>query len=80
MQDMCHRSPGFKQIRGGVLKEAEFFQLDDGSKFELVDKFCYLGDMLCAGGEAEEASRTRVGSAWGKINELAPVLTKGVSL
>ena len=24
--------------------------LDDGSKFGLVDRFCYLGDMLCAGG------------------------------
>ena len=36
---------------------------------------------LCAGGGAEEASRTRVRSAWGKFNELAPVLTKrGVSL
>ena len=48
---------------------------------ELVEKFCYLGDMLCAGGGAEEASRTRVRSAWGQFNELAPVLTKrGVSL
>ena len=37
--------------------------------------------MLCAGGRAEDASRTRVRSAWGKFNELAPVLTKrGVSL
>ena len=37
--------------------------------------------MLCAGGGAEDASRTRVWSAWGKFNELAPVLTKrGVSL
>ena len=35
-------------------------ELDDGSKFECVDKFCYLGDMLCAGGGAKEASRTRV--------------------
>ena len=26
--------------------------------------------MLCAGGGAEEASRTRVRSAWGKFNEL----------
>ena len=61
--------------------EAGCVELDDGSKFELVEKFCYLGDMLCAGGGAEEASRTRVRSAWGKFNELAPVLTKrGVSL
>ena len=42
-------------------------ELDDGSKFELVEKFCYLGDMLCAGGGAEEASRTRVRSAWGQV-------------
>ena len=28
-----------------------YVELDDGSKFELVNKFCYLGDMLCAGGE-----------------------------
>ena len=37
--------------------------------------------LICAGGGAEDASRTRVRSAWGKFNELAPVLTKrGVSL
>ena len=37
--------------------------------------------MLCAGGGAEDASRTRVWSDWGKFNELAPVLTKrGISL
>ena len=55
-------------------------ELEDGSKFEHVDKFCYLGDMLCAGGEAEEASRTRVRSAWEKFNEVASVLTKKVKL
>ena len=37
--------------------------------------------MLCYGGRAEDASKTRVRSAWGKFNELAPVLAKkGVSL
>ena len=52
--------------------EAKFVELDDGSKFECVDKFCYLGDMLSAGGGAEEAAKTRVRSAWGN-NELAPI-------
>jgi len=33
---------------------------------EMVDKFCYLGDMLRKGGGAEEASRTGVRFAWGK--------------
>ena len=27
-------------------------ELDDGSKFELADKFCYLDDILWAGGGA----------------------------
>lgn len=53
----------------------------DGKKIELVDKFCYLGDMIGAGGGVEEATRTRVKCAWGKFRELAPILTKrGVSL
>jgi len=38
----------------------------DGKKIELVDKFCYLGDMIGAGGGVEEATRTRVKCAWGK--------------
>ena len=65
-----------KGAQGLNKSEAGCVELDDGSKFELVDKFCYLGDMLCAGEGAEEASRTRVRSAWGKFDELAPVLTK----
>ena len=40
------------------------------------ERCSYLGDTLCAGGGAKEASRTRVLSAWGKFNELTPVLTK----
>ena len=42
---------------------------------ECVEKFCYLGDMITAGGGAEEASRTRVRCAWAKFVELAPILT-----
>ena len=52
-----------------------------GGKFELVNRFRYLGDMVGAGGGAEEASRARVRSAWCKFRELAPFLTKrGASL
>src|SRR5271165_288601 len=43
-----------------------------------VDQFCYLGDMIGAGGGAEEAARTRVRCAWGKFNDLKPLLTKRV--
>ena len=65
-----HALPLFSQLNQLTV------ELDDGSKFECVDKFCYLGDMLSAGGGAEEAAKTRVRSAWGKFNELAPILTK----
>ena len=52
-----------------------------GQDLECVDKFCYLGDMIAAGGGAEEASRARVRCAWAKFRELAPILTsRGASL
>ena len=50
-------------------------------KLECVEKFCYLGDMIGAGGGVEEASRARVRCAWAKFRELAPILTsRGASL
>ena len=52
-----------------------------GSNLEVVDKFCYLGDMLDAGGSAESASITRVKCGWKKFRELRPLLcSKVVSL
>ncbi len=54
---------------------------EEGDTLECVDKFCYLGDMIGAGGGAEEASRMRVKCAWGKFSELRPLLTtRGASL
>ena len=48
---------------------------------ESVDTFCYLGDMLSAGGGVEEAVRCRVRCAWGKFNGLMLILTmRGTSL
>ena len=49
-------------------------------KLECVERFCYLGDMIGAGGGAKEASRARVRCAWAKFRELAPILTsRGLS-
>ena len=45
--------------------EAGCVELDDGSKFEIVEKFCYLGDMLCAGGE----QRKLLGLECGQLGE-----------
>jgi len=51
---------------------------------ECVDKFCYLADLIGAGGGAEKASRARVRCAWVEFRELSTVnsLTKsrGASL
>ena len=45
------------------------------NKLEVVASFCYLGDMLSAGGGCEMAVTTRVKTAWKKFRELLPVLT-----
>ena len=39
-------------------------------KLEVVTSFCYLGDMLSAGGGCEMAVTTRVKTAWKKFREL----------
>ena len=44
-------------------------------KLEVVSSFCYLGDMLSAGGGCEIVVTTRVKTAWRKFRELLPVLT-----
>ena len=44
-------------------------------RLEVVASFCYLGDMLSAGGGCEIAVTTRVKTAWKKFSELLPVLT-----
>ena len=46
-----------------------------GQEYEVVDKFCYLGDMLNAGGGAEASSIARIRSGWKKFRELLPFLT-----
>ena len=43
-------------------------------KLEVFSEFCYLGNMLSAGGECELASRTRYKCAWAKFRQLLPLL------
>ena len=45
---------------------------------EVVDKFCYLGDTICASGGARESSVARTRSGWKKFRELLPILTSRV--
>ena len=44
-------------------------------KLEVVASFCYLGDMLSAGGGCEIMVTTCGKTAWKKFRELLPVLT-----
>ena len=51
------------------------------AKLELVDKFCYLGDMLSVDGDADAAVEARIRIGWNKFRRLVQLLTnKDVSL
>jgi len=51
------------------------------ANLELVDKLCYLGDMLSVDGDADAAVETRIQMGWNKFRPLIPLLTnKDVSL
>ena len=39
-------------------------------KLELVDKFCYLGDMLSVDGDADAAVEARIRIGWNKFRQL----------
>jgi hypothetical protein len=57
------------------------YKTSNGETLEVVTKFCYLGDVIEAGGGVESAVRARVQKAWGKFRELGSILTrKGMSL
>jgi len=48
---------------------------------ELVDKFCYLDDMLSVDGDADAAVETRIQIGWNKFRQLIPLLAnKDISL
>jgi len=51
------------------------------ANLELVDEFCYLGDMLSEDGDADAAVKARIRIGWNKFRQLVPLLTnKDVSL
>ena len=45
------------------------------ANLEVVDKFCYLGDMLSVDGDADAAVETRIQTGWNKFRQLVPLLT-----
>jgi len=45
------------------------------ANLELVDNFCYLGDMLSVDGDADAAVENIFRIGWNKFRQLAPLLT-----
>jgi len=43
------------------------------AKLELVDKFCYLGDMLSVDGDADAVVEARIRIGWNKFRQLVPL-------
>jgi len=51
------------------------------ANLEVVDKFCYLGDMLSVDGDGDAAVKARIRIGWNKSRQLVPLLTnRNVSL
>ena len=42
---------------------------------EVVDKFCYIGDMLNVDGDADAAVEAKIRTGWNKFRQLVPLLT-----
>jgi len=64
-----------------VVDGAKQFEVGASDELEVVEKFCYLGDVIGNGGGAKESSRARVRCAWGKFRVLKILLTaRGASL
>ena len=45
------------------------------ANLEVVDTFCYLGDMLSVDGDADAAVEARIQIGWNKFRQLVPLLT-----
>jgi len=45
------------------------------ANLELLDKFCYLGDMLSVDGDADVAVEARIEIGWNKFRQLVPLLS-----
>jgi len=49
--------------------------IGDNTSLQLVDKFCYLDDMLSVDGDADAAVESRIRTGWNKFRQLIPLLT-----
>jgi len=45
------------------------------ANLQLVDKFCYLGDILSVEGDADAAVENRIQTGWNKFRQMVPLLS-----
>jgi len=45
------------------------------ANLELVDKFCYLGDIMSLDGDADAAVENTIRTGWNKFRQMVPLLT-----
>jgi len=50
------------------------------ANLELVDKFCYLGDLLSVDGDADAAVETRIRIGWNEFRQSVPLLTLPITM
>ena len=71
---VCPRCKGDEDVR--PIDGRPFVKVQVGDKeLDVVDRFCYLGDMISAGGGCEAAVIARCRTAWAKFRQLLPILT-----
>jgi hypothetical protein len=81
LKDIEFRCPKCEGSEMGEVEDRRELGLGRDGKLEIVDSFCYLGDVIGYGGGCEEASRARVKCAWAKFRALMPILTlRGASM
>ena len=73
----CRWYHSSKRRCSNPLTSAGCTSIDIGASanLELVDKFCYLGDMLNVDGDADAAVEARICIGWNKFRQLVPLLT-----
>ena len=68
----CRKCTGEVRPHDGQPEESVVIRNDS---LEEVNKFCYLGDVISAGGGIEESIVSIIRCGWKKFRELLPVLT-----
>jgi len=58
-----------------LLQDVDIVDIGASANLELVDKFCYLGDILSVVGNADAAVAARIQIRWNKFRQSVPLLT-----